>query len=197
MKKLSFLFSGLLLSGSVLAQTSWTIDKGHSNVGFTVTHMVVAETSGGFKDFDAKVTSTSEDFNGADVEFTAKTASIDTDNERRDGHLKSDDFFSAEKFPEIKFVGKLVKDAGKYQLKGKFTMRDVTKDVAFDVVYKGSIKTGQGTKAGFKLTGVINRFDYGLKWDRALETGSLVVAQDVAILCNIELNQAAPAAAGK
>lgn len=187
---------GLLMAGGVLAQTSWTLDKGHSNVGFTVTHMVVAETSGSFKDFDAKVTSTSEDFNGADVEFTAKVASINTDNERRDGHLKSDDFFSAEKFPEIKFVGKLVKDGGKYQLKGKFTMRDVTKDVAFDVVYKGSIKTGQGAKAGFKLTGTVNRFDYGLKWDRALETGSLVVGQDVAILCNIELNQAA-AAAGK
>lgn len=197
MKKLNVLFVALLLSGSALAQTTWTIDKGHSNIGFTVTHMVVAETSGAFKDFDAKVTSTSEDFNGADVEFTAKTASIDTDNERRDGHLKSDDFFSAEKFPDIKFVGKLVKEGGKYQLKGKFTMRDVTKDVAFDVVYKGSIKAGPGAKAGFKLTGVVNRFDYGLKWDRTVEAGGLVVGQDVAILCNVELNQAVPAAAGK
>lgn len=198
MKKLNVFVLGLLVSGSALAQSNWTIDKGHSNIGFTVTHMVVAETSGAFKDFEGKVSSPSEDFNGADVEFIAKVASIDTDNERRDGHLKSDDFFSAEKFPEIKFVGKLVKEGGKYQLKGKFTMRDVTKDVAFDVVYKGSIKTGQGAKAGFKLTGVVNRFDYGLKWDRTVEAGgSLVVAQDVAILCNIELNLAAAPAAGK
>lgn len=189
MKRLSVILAALLVSGSVLAQTNWSIDKAHSNIGFTVTHAVVAETSGEFKEFDGKITSPAEDFNGADIEFTAKAASIDTENERRDGHLKSDDFFNAEKFPDIKFVGKLVKDAGKYQLKGKFTMRDVTKDVAFDVIYKGTLKTAQMTKAGFKIKGVVNRFDYGLKWDRTVEAGGgLMVGQDVEINCNIELN---------
>lgn len=191
MKRLSLILAGLLVAGGVLAQTNWTIDKAHSNIGFTVTHAVVAETSGQFKDFDGTVTSPSEDFNGADIEFTAKAASIDTENERRDGHLKSDDFFNAEKYPDIKFVGKLVKEGGKYQLKGKFTMRDVTKDVAFDVIYKGTLKTAQMTKAGFKIKGVINRFDYGLKWDRTVEAGGgLMVGQDVEINCNVELNLA-------
>lgn len=191
MKLLSVTLAGLLVSGSVLAQTNWTIDKAHSNIGFTVTHAVVAETSGQFKDFDGTVVSPAEDFNGADITFTAKVASIDTENERRDGHLKSDDFFSAEKFPDIKFAGKLVKEGGKYQLKGKFTMRDVTKDATFDVIYKGTLKTAQMTKAGFKIKGVVNRFDYGLKWDRTVEAGGgLMVGQDVEINCNIELNLA-------
>jgi polyisoprenoid-binding protein YceI len=191
MKRLSVILAGLLVSGSVLAQTNWTIDKAHSNIGFTVTHAVVAETAGEFKDFEGTVASPAEDFNGADIEFTAKSASIDTENERRDSHLKSDDFFNAEKYPDIKFVGKLVKEAGKYQLKGKFTMREVTKDVAFDVIYKGTLKTAQMTKAGFKIKGVVNRFDYGLKWDRTVEAGGgLMVGQDVEINCNIELNLA-------
>ncbi|NJN41895.1 MAG: YceI family protein, partial [Flammeovirgaceae bacterium] len=168
MRKLNVWLAAMFISGAAIAQTTWTIDKSHSNITFTATHMVVAEVEGNFKDFDAKVTSSSEDFNGADVEFTAKTASIFTDSENRDKHLKSDDFFNAEQFPEIKFAGKIVKEGAKYKLNGQFTMRDVTKDVVFDVNYRGSINTGRGTKAGFKITGTINRFDYGLKWNRAM-----------------------------
>src|SRR5688572_33082892 len=93
MKKLNVMIALLLLTGSVFAQTNWGLDKSHSKVGFNVTHMVVAEVEGKFNEFDAKVVSTTEDFNGADVEFTAKTASVDTDSENRDKHLKSDDFF--------------------------------------------------------------------------------------------------------
>lgn len=181
----------LLITGSVLAQTNWALDKSHSKVGFNVTHMVVAEVEGKFNDFDVKVTSPAEDFNGAAVEFTAKTASVDTDNEKRDNHLKSDDFFNAEKFPEIKFKGKLVKENGKYLLKGDLTMRDVTKPVTFDVTYGGTVNTGRGIKAGFKLNGTVKRFDYGLKWNSALESGSLVVADEVQIICKIELNKQA------
>jgi polyisoprenoid-binding protein YceI len=197
MKKLNVVLGLLLVTGSVLAQTNWAIDKGHSKVGFNVTHMVVAEVEGKFNDFDGKVTSTTEDFNGADVEFTAKTASVDTDSERRDNHLKSDDFFNAEKFPEIKFKGKLVKENGKYFLKGDFTMRDVTKPVTFDVTYGGNINTGRGIKAGFKVNGTVKRFDYGLKWNSAIESGSLVVADEVQIICKIELNKQVPAEAQK
>lgn len=189
MKKITGLFALLLLTGSTFAQTNWSIDKTHSKIGFSATHMVVAETEGVFKDFDAKVTSKSDDFNGAEVEFTAKVASINTDNEKRDGHLKSDDFFNAEKFPEIKFKGTLVKEGGKYVLKGKFTMRDVTKDVAFDVAYGGTVNAFGGQKAGFKLTGKVNRMDYGLKWDKTIEAGGLVVGSEVELIVKVEFNK--------
>src|SRR6185369_8453930 len=135
MKKLSTLVVALLVAGASMAQTKWAIDKAHSNIGFSVAHMVVSETTGNFKDFDAKVSSTTDDFAGATVEFTAKTASVFTDNEKRDAHLKSDDFFNAEKFPEIKFSGSLVKEAGKYLLKGNLTIRDIAKPVTFEVTY--------------------------------------------------------------
>jgi polyisoprenoid-binding protein YceI len=190
MKKLFLTLSAVLATVAVFAQTNWVFDKSHSNIGFTVTHMVIAEVSGSFKDSDIKVSSPSEDFNGASIEFTAKVASIDTQNENRDNHLKGDDFFNAEKYPEIKFVGKLVKKGGAYTADGKLTLRDVTKDVSFPVKYMGTIKTAQFTKAGFKLNGTINRFDYNLKWDRKLETGGLVVGQDVQLTANIELNLA-------
>lgn len=186
---LSIALSLLVIAGAQ-AQTNWSFDKTHSNIGFTVTHMVIAEVSGSFKDTDIKVSSPSEDFNGATIEFSAKVASIDTQNEMRDNHLKGDDFFNAEKFPEIKFTGKLVKKGNTYSADGKLTLRDVTKDVSFPVKYMGTIKTAQFTKAGFKLSGTINRFDYNLKWDRKLETGGLVVGQEVQLSANIELNQA-------
>ena len=165
MKKFNAFLALVLFSGVSFAQTTWTIDKNHSKIGFNVTHMAVSEVEGKFNDFDGSVVSKADDFNGAQVEFTAKTASVDTDNEKRDGHLKSPDFFEADKFPEIKFIGTLVKEGGKYQLKGDLTMHGVTKQVAFDVTYGGSINHAKGTKAGFKLTGKLNRKDYGLKWD--------------------------------
>ena len=189
MKKLNALLLGLMISGSVFAQTKWTMDKAHTNVNFAVTHMTVAETTGTFNEYDINVASPADDFNGADVTFTAKTGTINTQNERRDGHLKSADFFDAEKYPEIKFAGKLIKDGGKYHLRGKLTMKDVTKDVDFDVTYKGTLKTAQFTKAGFKFVGTVNRFDYNLKWDKTVEAGGgLVVGQEVEITANVELN---------
>jgi polyisoprenoid-binding protein YceI len=189
MKKITGLFAVLLMAGSAFAQTAWSIDKAHSKVGFSATHVVVAETEGVFKDFDASVISKSEDFNGAEVEFTAKVTSINTDNEKRDDHLKSDDFFNAEKFPEIKFKGTLVKEGGKYVLKGKLTMRDVTKDVAFDVTYGGTVSAFGGQKAGFKLTGKLNRMDYGLKWNKTIEAGGLAVGNEVELIVKVELNK--------
>ena len=91
----------------VAAQTSWQIDKSHTNIRFSVTHMTISQVEGKFNDFTGSVTSTSDDFAGSEVSFTAQIASIDTDSERRDGHLKSDDFFNAEMYPELKMVGKL------------------------------------------------------------------------------------------
>jgi polyisoprenoid-binding protein YceI len=191
MKRLSVLFVSLLFAGSTLAQSTWTVDKSHSKVGFAVTHLVVSETEGQFKDFDITVNNASDDFNGAAVEFTARTASIDTENEKRDGHLKSDDFFNAEKYPELKFMGKLEKAGGKYVLKGDLTIRDVTKPATFDVAYGGNIKAFGGERAGFIVTGTIKRFDYGLKWDKKIEDGSFVVGDDVKIICKVELQKKA------
>jgi polyisoprenoid-binding protein YceI len=188
MKRLS-LIALLLISVASFSQT-WTADKVHSSIGFTATHMVIAETTGSFKDYEIIVTSSSVDFADANVEFTAKTASLSTENEMRDGHLKSDDFFNAEKFPEIKFKGKLVKKGKKYSLVGKLTLRETTKDVIFPVVYKGTIATPQFTKAGFSISGSLSRFDYGLKWDKALEAGGLVVGKDITLVINVELNKA-------
>jgi polyisoprenoid-binding protein YceI len=189
MKKILSLTTALLIAGISLAQTNWSVDKSHSKVGFVVTHMVVAEVEGNFKEFDATIVSPSDDFNGAEIEFTAKVASIYTENERRDNHLRSDDFFNAEQFPEIKFKGKLVKEGGKYLLKGDFTMRDVTKPVVFDVKYGGSIDTGRGMKAGFRISGTVNRLEYGLKWSNRLASGELAVADEVTINCRIELDK--------
>ena len=200
MKKINALFALLFIAGAVSAQTTWNLDKSHSSVGFSVSHMVVSEATGKFNDFAVKVVSKTADFDGAEVEFTAKTASVDTDNERRDGHLKSPDFFDAEKFPDITFKGILSKAAGKYQLKGKLTMKDVTKDVAFDVTYGGTLDTGKGVKAGFKLSGKINRQDYGVKFASKLSDGSAVVGDEVEVIAKLELNKevpAAPAAAEK
>lgn len=191
MKKFNLLLLSVLVSGFAMAQTKWSIDKGHSTIGFSVAHLVVSETTGKFKDFDASVVSKSDDFNGAEVSFTAKTASVDTDDEKRDGHLKSDDFFNAEKFPELKFVGTIAKNGNAYVLKGNLTIRDVTKAVSFDVTYGGRVKAFGGEKSGFKLNGKINRQDYGLKFNKALEGGGLVVGDDVEISCKIELNKAA------
>lgn len=191
MKKINVLILLLLATGSVFAQTTWNIDKVHSKIGFSVSHMVVSETEGSFKDYTASVVSKSEDFDGADVTFSAKIASINTENEKRDGHLKSADFFDAEKFPEITFVGKLVKDGGKYKLKGDFTMKGVTKKVEFDVTYGGSINTGRGVKAGFKLNGTINRQDYGVAWANKLASGEAVVGDEVQLTIKVELDKQA------
>lgn len=178
-----------LLSSMAFGQAQWKTDHSHSNIRFTITHMLITEVEGKFNDFEATVSSEKDDFDGAEVDFTAKVVSIDTENEKRDNHLKSDDFFSADKFPEIKFKGHIVKEGSKYFLKGDFTIRDVTKAVTFDVKYNGNLEGKRGRKAGFKVTGSINRFDYGLKWNNTVETGGLVVSEDVEITCNIELNE--------
>ena len=169
----------------------WTLDKGHSNVKFTVTHMVVSEVDGAFKTFDGTIEGTKPDFSDAVVTFTVDVASVNTDNENRDKHLKSDDFFNAEQFPQMKFQSTSFKPLGdnKYKLDGNLTIRDITKPVSFDVTYGGTINTQRGAKIGFKANTTINRFDYNLKWDKATEAGGLVVAKDVMIRINAQFNE--------
>lgn len=191
MRKINTLFALLLLATGAFAQTTWSLDKNHSKIGFVVTHMAVTEVDGRFNDFEGSIVSKADDFSGAEVSFTAKTASIDTENEKRNSDLKSATFFDAEKYPDITFKGTLVKDAGKYKLKGDFTMHGVTKKVEFDVTYGGQIDTGRGRKAGFKLTGKINRQDYGLTWANKVPTGEMVVSDEVEIVCKIEADKKA------
>ena len=189
MKKLTVLVL-VLLSIGTFAQTTWNVDKVHSKVGFSVSHMVVAETEGSFKDYTGTVVSKSDDFNGAEVTFSAKVASINTENENRDNHLKSADFFDAEKFPEITFKGTIVKDGSKYKLVGDFTMKGVTKKVEFDLAYGGQINTGRGIKAGFKINGIVKRQEYGVSWANKMASGEMVVGDDVSLSIKVELNKA-------
>jgi polyisoprenoid-binding protein YceI len=176
------------------AQTpsKWTVDKPHTSIRFAVSHMVVAETEGTFKVFDGTVEHSKADWSDAKINFNVDVNSINTDNENRDKHLKSDDFFNAEKFPAITFAGTSFTPKGnnKYELKGNLTIRDVTRPVTFDVTFGGIAASSRGDKAGFKATTTINRFDYNLKWDRATETGGLVVGKEVEVVVRLELNKA-------
>jgi polyisoprenoid-binding protein YceI len=191
MKKLNAILMMLLIAGSAMAQTTWNLDKNHSKVGFSIPHMAVSEVDGTFRDFEGTVVTKSDDFNGAEVNFTAKVGSIDTDNERRDGHLKSAEIFDAEKFPEIAFKGNLVKDGGKYKLKGTFTMKGVSKPAEFDVVYNGTMDSGRGIVAGFKLTGKINRQEYGVTYGGKTPGGELVLGDVVDVVAKIEVGKKA------
>lgn len=169
----------------------WVIDKAHSNVKFAITHLVVSEVEGNFKMFDGSMENTKGDFSDAKINFTVDVNSINTENDMRDKHLKSDDFFNAEKFPAMQFQSTSFTPAGgnKYKLAGNLTIRDVTKPVVFDVTFGGTALNMGKTKAGFKAKTTINRFDYNLKWNKATEAGGLVVSKEVELVVNVELNK--------
>jgi len=184
------LFAIALLSAATLAQTTWSFDKDHSQISFNVDHLVISEVTGYFRNFDGSVKTKGDDFTDADIEISIETKSIDTDNEKRDNHLRSDDFFNAEKHPQIKFKSKSMKktDDNKYKLTGDLTIRDVTKEVELDVEYGGSVVDfAKNTRVGFKIKGTLNRFDYNLKWNALIETGGAVVGSEVELICNVEL----------
>lgn len=186
--KLKSLIVALALSTSAIAQTNWKLDNSHSSVKFSVTHLMVSETEGNFKGFDGTLSSKNADFTDAEITFTVDVKTINTDNEMRDKHLQSDDFFNAEKFPQMKFKGTSFKkvSGNKYILEGELTIRDVTKKVKFDVVFRGIQKDPYGnTKAGFKATGTINRLEYGLKWN-VMSEATAVVSDEVSIVINLE-----------
>ena len=171
--------------------TKWTIDKVHSNVRFSVSHLVVSDVEGSFKSFDGSLENSKDDFSDAKINFTVDVSSISTDNEMRDNHLKSDDFFNAAKFPQITFSSTSFQPLGnnKYKLTGNLTIRDVTKPVSFDVSYGGQVNAMGGTHIGFKAKTTINRLDYNLKWDKTTEAGGLVVGHDIDITINVDLKK--------
>lgn len=194
MRSFLFLVAAVALATSAShAQTSWSLDKAHSSVGFSVMHLVIAEVGGRFTDFDVTLTQPKEkDFTGATVTADIKTASITTDNEARDKHLRSDDFLNAEKYPSILFKSTKVEKTGKdaYKIHGTLTIRDVTKPVVLDARFTGSVKDpGGNVKAGFKATTTIDRFDFGVKWDKSVEAGGMVAGKDIEIKLLMEMKK--------
>lgn len=188
---------GLFATG-IFAGEKYEIDRSHSNVGFTVRHMMISKVNGEFKDFSGTIVYDEKDITKSSVNVTIKTASIDTENERRDTHLRSDDFFNAAVDSVITFVSKKVEKQGDgYVAIGDFTLRGVTKEIALPFTILGTLTEQNGNKRlGVEAKTTINRFDYGVKWDRAFEPGNLVVANEVAINLNIQAIARAPKPAG-
>jgi polyisoprenoid-binding protein YceI len=189
MKKLFLFVLAASFSLATFAQTKWTVDPMHSFVNFSVKHSGISFVDGSFKKFDGEIMASKADLTDAKITFSADVSSINTGVDMRDNHLKSDDFFNAEKYPKMTFVSTSFKKVkgNLYALSGKLTIRDVTKDVKFNVVYGGTAKDQQGnTKAGFLATTTINRLDYNIKYD---PTGA-GVGKMVNITLNLQFAQA-------
>ncbi|MBL7815661.1 MAG: YceI family protein [Saprospiraceae bacterium] len=177
MKKMSFLLFALCTSVAAFAQT-WNVDKAHAKVGFTVTHLAISEVDGSFKKFDAKITSSKEDFSDAVFEFSADIKSVSTDNDGRDGHLQKPDMFDSEKFPTLTFKSTGITKVAdkKYKLTGDLTIKGVTKSVTLDLLHMGStVNQRSGKKiAGFKASGYVKRTDFGVG-----NMPSMMVSEDI------------------
>ena len=171
----------------------WTVDISHSSIDFQVKHMMVSKVKGTFGSFSANVEAENlEDLSNASISFDIETATIDTKNEDRDNHLKSADFFDVENFPSIKFQStSITKSGGDYKITGDLTIKDVTKPVTFDIEYNGKGTNPWGVEVyGFEGETKINREEFGLTWNTALETGGVLVGKDVKISIEMEVNPA-------
>ena len=176
----------------VLTKTKWVIDPLHSQVGFKVKHLVVSTVRGTFKEYDLSIYTTEEDFLSAEIDFWINPASIDTGQEKRDAHLRSPDFFDVENFKEISFTGNTFEKVSEdsYALYGELSMKGTRKQIKLDVEFGGVIKDPWGNhKAIFAINGKINRKDWGLNWNAALETGGVLVSEDVWINCEVQLTR--------
>jgi polyisoprenoid-binding protein YceI len=171
-----------------MATTTWVLDPMHSEVQFKVKHLVISTVTGFFKTFEGSLTTENDDFQGADINFSLDVNSLDTNQEQRDGHVKSADFFDAEKYPTITFKStSFTKDGDEYKLTGDLTIKDVTKSVTLDVEHGGTAADFYGnTKAGFEIAGKINRKDFGLTWDGITEAGSIVLGEDIKLSINVQ-----------
>ncbi|HEY1023750.1 MAG TPA: YceI family protein [Sphingobacteriaceae bacterium] len=167
----------------------WKLDPTHSEVQFKVKHLMISTVTGYFKQFDADVETAADDFSAASkIEFTADISSIDTNNEQRDAHLKSEDFFNSAEFSQIRFEGKKYEGNGEAKLHGDLTIKGVTKPVTVDVEFGGIVVDPYGqTKAGFTVSGKISRKEFGLTWNAVTEAGSVVVSDDIRINAEIQL----------
>lgn len=165
-------------------KTNWKVDPSHSEIEFKVKHMMISTVTGNFSEFDAEVEAEDDSFKNAQFTFSAKIDSISTRNDDRDTHLKSDDFFNAEKFPKLTFKSK--KYDGETMV-GDLTIRDVTKEITLNVDFNGIVEDPYGqTKAGFEATGTINRKDFNLNWSAVTEAGNIVVSDKVKLIANLQ-----------
>ncbi|MDN5202381.1 YceI family protein [Fulvivirgaceae bacterium BMA10] len=191
MRKYIVLFLSMSLVGlSAQAQVKWMVDPSHSSIRFEVDHLVVSRVSGDFTEFKGSVESMSEsDFTDAKIEATIQVSSIDSRNMSRDKHLRQDDFFNVKEYPIMQFRSTSVikQDENTYTIIGDLTIRDVTKPFEMEARMGGSIVVDGKLRAGITASGSINRFDYHLKWNDTLDSGGLVVGEEVDISLNIQL----------
>ncbi|MCG8373231.1 MAG: YceI family protein [Balneolales bacterium] len=171
-------------------KTLWNIDTMHSEIQFKVKHLVISTVTGKFNSFNATVEAGDETFTGAKINFTADVDSIDTGVSDRDTHLKSDDFFNAAEYPKLTFESvsfdKIAE--GTFKVTGNLTIRDITREIVLDVDHGGVVIDPYGqTKAGFELTGTINRKEFGLTWSAVTEAGSIVVGDEVKLQMNVQV----------
>jgi len=176
-----------------IVKTHWVIDPNHTEIMFRVKHLVIATVTGRFDSFEGAAYTNGEDFSGASIEFSADVKSINTNQTDRDNHLRSSDFFDALNFPKMIFRSTSLTKVSdsKYKMSGNLTIRTTTKPIDLDVEYSGIVKDPVGnTKAGFEISGKINRKEYGLMWHAVTETGGLVAADEVKLQINVELMKA-------
>lgn len=175
-----------------LTRTKWNLDPSHSQIGFKVKHLMVTNVRGAFDEYNGNIYTTGDNFNSAEIELSIYTASISTGDGRRDAHLKSPDFFDVENFKEINFRGVSLEKTNDsdYILLGDLRIKDITKRIKLDVEFNGIVKDPWGGKrAAFEITGKISRKDFGLTWNTVLETGGVMVGDEVIINCEIQLIQ--------
>ena len=174
--------------------STWNIDPSHSNVGFSVKHLMISTVRGRFANFSGAITLDEANPTRSRLHITADAASIDTRAEQRDGHLKSPDFFDVEKHPTVDFVSKELQGdvGGEFKVRGDLTIRGVTREVVLNATYEGAVKDPWGNeRRAFSAKGKVNREDFGLTWNQALETGGFVVSPDVKLEIDAEFIKAA------
>ncbi|RLL45153.1 polyisoprenoid-binding protein [Oceanobacillus piezotolerans] len=176
-----------------MAKSTWTVDTAHSEIGFVVKHMMISKAKGTFDQFEAVIEADVEDLSNSKIEVTIDTASVNTRNDARDEHLRSADFFDAENHPKMTFVATDIKKKSdkNYDVIGDLSIKDTTKPVTVDVTFEGISKDPMSgdTVAGFSGETVINRKDFGLTWNAAVETGGVLVAEDVKIQVELEVHK--------
>jgi polyisoprenoid-binding protein YceI len=173
-----------------MTTTKWVLDPAHSEISFKVKHLMISTVTGTLDKFNIEVNATKEDFSDATITFTGDITSINTHSDQRDTHLKSADFFDSEKYPQIKFVSESVhkKSDASLVITGNLTIRNITKSVEVHAEFGGIGKDPFGNvKAGFSVDTKINREDFGLTWNAALETGGVLVGAEVRVLADIQL----------
>jgi polyisoprenoid-binding protein YceI len=172
-------------------KTKWVIDTAHSEIAFKVKHLMIVNVKGTFTEYNASIYTTGDDFLTAEVDFWMNPNSLKTNDEKRDAHLRSSDFFDVEHHKEITFTSNTIEKSGSddsYELWGDLTIKGITKKIKLDVEFGGIIKDPWGSeKAGLTINGKINRKDWELNWNTALESGGVLVSDTVNISCEVEL----------